>query len=243
MHVAPRHGPADRDATPLGRDRPAPGDLARSTWPCPCLRHLSRLAQGGDPAATLVEGQLPPGLGAAGQPNPDLHVPQTSRDKANKIPSPQPSVRDAGAAVIGGLPTGRRTPGACSRWFPQAPTMPVIERQHGAELSPWSLLLRSAGNQTRPDQSPVDGHLRPVAKLILQTKRPCDARFHTFHNRDFRPPTLPRTGRRTSTERSKTSPSERNRSQVQSASRCGSALCDNAPGVIRHARTTPQRTS
>ena len=36
------------------------------------------------------------------------------------------------------------------------------------------------GTKRGPDQSPVDGHLRPVAKLILQTKRPCDARFRAF---------------------------------------------------------------
>ena len=101
---------------------------------------------------TLVEGPLPPGLGATGQPNCTSHKQDVTRP--NKIPSAPPPVRDAGAAVIGGLPLGRRRRELVRDGSPKPPTMPLIERQHGAEPPPWSLFLRSAGNQKRARSKP-----------------------------------------------------------------------------------------
>ena len=190
---------------------------------------------------TLVEGPLPPGLGATGQPN--LHVPQTRRDKAEEDPLAATPGQGRRRRCHRRAADRSEETRACSRWLPQAPTMPLIERLHGAEPPPWSLFLRSAGNQKRARSKPggwspparCETHLADKGTLRCPIPRVSQPRFPL--------PTLPRTGSRASTERSKTSPLKRNRSRVQPACQCGSAPCGSVSGVIHNARTTPRRTS
>jgi hypothetical protein len=167
--------PADRDAAPVGCDRPAPGDLARSTWlSWPCLRHKWALEEGAtqasgrssqmilsnpqrwplgegaeDPAAdTFLVSPRPPGRRAAVQP--DLHAPQTSRDQAEQAGPAGPLVRDAAPLTSEGC----RLAEEAGDWARRLPTIPRRRADRAPNMvlttSTWSLFC--APPEPKPGQ-------------------------------------------------------------------------------------------